>query len=525
MFLLLVISVAVGVRLLFLVTADSDCYSHYWMLHNRKRNKNKWSDFVQDAVFEGYRGYPSLPHIVVLLFPEKYWLLVGKLLNIVYDILSVIVVYFGAIYLFNILGVRNTTACINYTVSLFALSPILHPTTARLKALGGRTFGSFVWLLFALVLGAYFVSGSWYILLLTLPLGWIIILSSQFAMQNMIFVTLIVSGFYADFIAPLFLLGIFITGYFLPGFEIKHFYIRKLDHYKWYFRNYRKSTTASQRNKIKDIFLYPLYLFIKPKHFIMLTFRKLTYVIAAYSVPVLVVLLYWIVQDVDSLQLFYENKVVHYLYTIMLASVIIFMLTSIKYLSFLGQAERYFEYSIFAIVALFVYYFDASGMVTPQFYYSILLVQILVIIINNIFSNFGTFSKSILNNQEDDDFVALLSCLKKINGATILAIPTKWNFKIAAGLRECSKNRYYFDNITRYNKIDGLKYMEDEHIVLHYPRSDFKYFKKTYGITLVVIDKVMQKRALKQGIDYDFDSYESVFENARYALYSIDTLC
>jgi hypothetical protein len=140
--LLAVLLVGLVSRSLFLLAEGTDQYSHIWLIKKRREFGNLWEDHVDNSVIEGYRGYPPLAHYLVSLFPEKLWIAAGRLLNITYDLVSIIIIYYLTDHLFrDVWDIRPTAALDGPTVVslLYATSPILHPVTARLKAIGGRT--------------------------------------------------------------------------------------------------------------------------------------------------------------------------------------------------------------------------------------------------------------------------------------------------------------------------------------------------------------------------------------------------
>jgi hypothetical protein len=405
---------------------------------------------------------------------------------------------------------------------LYATSPILHPVTARLKAIGGRTIGNVFCLVYIILFGYAFLSGYHFIYAILIPVAWAIALSSQFAMQFIAFSSFFLSILYLNPMPIIVIAFAVLSGSLIPRLGVRTLLRRKCDHYIWYIRNYNKGTTASDRNKIRDIIRLPLYLIRDQKQFLNLCFLKITPIIAAYSLPPLVLFAVWIVSSPQSILLFAGNQILLFLSLLSIATLLVFFLTSLRPFLFLGQAERYFEYSAGFIYLLFVYYIWKLGMSTNIILW-VSSFQVTAILINFIYSQLPTIKKK-LTLKESSNFHALIDYLKGRNGLRMLSIPTKWNFKIAFYLAD-SDVVFYFDNISRKDKIDGIKYMEEDHVSLSFVKPDMQYFSRKYGINTVVVDKNALPSAEEFGIHYVFKNEDKLFENEDYIVYKVGSEC
>jgi len=519
--LLFILFIGFVFRILFLLSETSDEYSHIWLIKRRKRFGNLWQGNVEDSVVKGYRGYPILPHYIVSLFPEKYWLVTGKLLNIAYDLIAIIIVYYLSTFLFTNVWQLSLDGMITAPVAvtmLYATSPILHPVTARLKAIGGRTLGNVFCLGYMVLLGYAFLTDRHLIYLICIPFGWAIMLSSQFGMQYIIFSSFLLSIFYLNPLPIILICLTVLSGILMPKLGLRKVLQRKIDHYIWYIKNYTKGTTASNRNKIKDIMLLPLYLIKKQEYFIKLCFTKITPIITAYSIPSLVLLTFWIVMSPKSISLFVADDVTLFLSFLSISTIFLFIITSLKYFLFLGQAERYFEYSAGFIYVLFIYYISKVG-ISSRVLYWLLFFQMTIILGNFLYSQRHALRER-LTFSEKNKFRALIDYLENLGGLKLLSIPTKWNFKIATYL-DNTDALFYYDNISNPKKIDGIKYMQEDHILLHYVKPDMQYFANKYGINTVVVQKKELKNAENLGINYEFKDCKKLFENDEYLVYKI----
>jgi hypothetical protein len=508
-------------RSLFLLVDGSDLYSHIWLVKKRREFGNLWEDHVDDSVIEGYRGYPPLGHYLVSLFPEEHWIAAGRFLNITYDLVSIIIIYYLTDYLFSdVWHIRRTgTSGGAMAVSLlYATSPILHPVTARLKAIGGRTLGNLLCLIYIVLFAYGFLYGKYWAYPLCIPLAWAIVLTSQFSMQYLVFSSLFLSLLYLDIIPFALVFFSIIMGIFIPKLGIRKLLQRKIDHYIWYVRNYNKGTTASNRNNIRDIVLLPYYLLKNPRYFFKLCLFKITPIIAAYSLPPLLLFVIWFIMNPDQINLLANNKVSLFLSYLVLSTFFIFSLTSLKPLLFLGQAERYFEYSS-GFLYILLYFYVYIGNIKTEFFLPLFSFQIAVIIFHYFYSQRSTIKEHFLR-REKHAFKDLIDYLKEVRGLRLLSIPTKMNFKIATLVNDRDA-KFYYDNISRHNKIDGIKYMEEDHVTLHYVKADMDYFVGRYGINTVVAEKRSLGNALEHGIKYNFDNEDKIYENDEYLVYRL----
>jgi len=498
-------------RSIFLLSSSSDEYSHLWMIKKIKKANKIWKEKVEDSLIPGFRGYPPLAHLIVSIFPEKYWLVVGRLFNIFYDLIGILILYFFTEYIFIKLGVCKE--CSWYLPALlYATSPISHPVTARLKAIGGRTLGNLLVLIYFINLSFGILFGNRIFYILCIPLGWLIVFSSQFATQYWIFTSIILSLLNLDYTPLLLCASSIISGIFIPGLGLKKILQRKIDHYRWYIRNYgKKGTTTFERNKFTDTLLLPAYLFKKPKYFLSLFFHRHSWLIVVYNFFPLI-LYSW---HSDFLYFIHQDKILFFIGGLFLSSFVAFLITSIRPFLFLGQAERYFEYGIGFFYIYFIYYLTRIQADVFRISLNVIVYQIAVLLTNFIYIQFPNLKKK-LSGEPDKDFKELLNFLATIPDKNILSIPTKLSFKLSFFLNE---GLFYYDNMSNLKSIDGIKYMEDEHIVLSYPITNLDYLFNKYGINTLVISKFHLKEAKKMGVEYKLDEKNKAFENEKYIVY------
>lgn len=505
-------------RRLFIITKSSDVSVHLWHIKKSKIcGFGKHNAFK--SIFNGTKGYPSFPHFILSLIPDKERARIGYLLNIIYDCISIFIIYFIAKFIFsrNLLPIDNQFIEPHLmAVILYGTTPIMLPYTSRLKSFGGRTFGNLMNIIYFLALGIFIISHNYLFLLFTFLSGILIVLSSSFGMQVMIFFSLIVSIIYLEIIPILILAAIFFIGIVFPFFGIKDILRFKLNHYIWYKNNYQKGTTATDRNRLMDFILYPFYAFSDKKKFFLLSYKRLTPIITAYSLPALVFLIYWFAVDSEFYFSLINDELNKYLFSITFASIVAFLLTSLKWFSFLGEAERYFEYSAWAIILLFVSVCYKHGYYNLMFYLAIF--HICVILLNFSASMRLNFRKSMRIN-EDTYFNEIIEFLKSKNEGRILSIPTKLNFKLSYYINQNLK--FYYQFIVE-DKIDGFKRQQNDEIVYNFVKPDFRHFIDNYNISIIVAEKKALRSSKKKfNIDYNFSKFKLTMENEEFSVYEV----
>ena len=175
-------------RLIFILGDTSDDYFHLWNVGLVKKNKTFICPAVSNSIIKGYKGYSSLPHAIISLFPKQYWVFAGKILNIAWDILSIILLYFLVVLCLAWIYPDMSSWQRFYSkltiIALYSFSPILFPISARLKTMGGRVLGNLINIIyFTFFVFAYLFGYSW-CYLGCIIFGLIMVYASQFGLQK-----------------------------------------------------------------------------------------------------------------------------------------------------------------------------------------------------------------------------------------------------------------------------------------------------------------------------------------------------
>ena len=514
---------ALVTRLIFLLHAGSDLDAHLWLTKLRRdlgglRGIGK--HHVKDSLVPGIRGYPPLPHAIIAQINPKYWVLVGRVTNLAFDLASILLVYIITHLLFERvwqISPGQFISAAGAVTLLYATSPKLHPVTARLQAMGGRTLGNLLILLYFACFGAGYLFGIPYFYPPCLLLGTLIVLSSQFGMQVLVMNSIVLSCFYRDFVPLLPLLGTFGLCMLVPQLGARQLLARKWAHYKWYFTAIKEGTTPiAERNSLRDLIALPVYLLSRPREFHRIVFTKVTPIILVYSIPIIPLLLYWWLSSPDTFTEIFSDNVIWYVTGLTLSSLIAFIITSIKFTLFLGEAERYLEYSLAFIHLVFVRY-----CITTKHSYEIIYITTLIhigfVLVNFLYLS----STKVKNNLWTTRETTLEAVIKFLNGRTgqnIITIPTKFSYTLAGSMEE-TDSRFYYPSMSEPGR--GMKYMQEDHVYLYLIKPDFDYFRVRYGVNTLVAQKREIELAAKQGIVYPLSSLKLLYDNDQYAVYSV----
>ena len=509
------------IRILFILTKTSDTDFHIWNIKLRNTLKRLRDHHSHDSLVKGYRGYPPLPHEIIRLFPQKYQVAIGRFINSIYDLLSIVITYFAAQYLFvNYWGLPQATSpSTAFMVALiFSTTPKLFPVNSRLNSIGGRPIGLTLnilyFLLLFLVLQGYYLAVPFLILT-----GISIILSSQFGMQNLIGVSVLATllMFRAEPLVMLIL--VFGVGFTIPHFGFKALLVRKIAHFRWYIKNMESGNTATGRNRFSDIIRLPYTMFTDFGQFLYQVTTKITPIIAITSMPLLFALVYFVLNNSIFLSDIFQDQILFYLAVLTVADCILFILTSLKPFLFLGEAERYLEFCIMPVVIMFIYYIYVYTFSPEKTILLVLLIQLCIIIFNFLYLKSEEFSLA-LRWYYDNDLKEVVDFLEKSGPQRIITIPVKTAYAISALTKP--KHQYYYNLF--YEEGRGLEYQNEDIIYFQLIRPEIDYFYKKYKISMLITHKKRVEFAKTKGIDYKLHDKKPLYENANYAVYRVDDL-
>lgn len=512
--LLLLIILTVVIRLPFIMTENSDDWATFYRI--KKQKGHRWPHYdLDDSLVEGFLGAPRLQYYLVSFFPERLWGVVGNVLNIVYELMSVLITYALAFWIFDLVRIDNAGLMALYAALLFTTSPVLFSITPRLTGVKARTLGTLLILAYFALFGTTVYLQEWWLLAGCVILGIAAILASAFAMQNLVFLSVALTIFYQHWLPVTLMVAVFVIGWFFPKFSIKKVLLHKLNHYWWYKRSY-KGTTAQSKNSIADFFRIPVYLFTNRRKFLNQIFVKQSVVVVAYSVPVIWILGYYLWSDAQYAQLT-DHVWTEYLLYLSLGGACTFLLTALRPFLFLGEAERYFEYAVPYMSILTVFLFHSSGMLS-EVVLLLVLFQVIILLTFFIYNEKGRIKRGMAPLRLDDHLREVIDFLKKTDEEKrILTIPVKYGYVIAYFFKKGEVKVY---QTFATHKLDGFRYLSEDLAKYNFPKDDFEYYKSKYKVNILLIPKDYY---FKSEYDYSksLESLTPAFENERFMLFHI----
>ena len=159
----------------------------------------------------------------------------------------------------------------------------------------------------------------------------------MFAFQVMVLISLILSLLSFSFYPMIYLVGFLLILFFINQLKAKEPILFYFNHKIWYFKNFSKDTKAKNR-ELFSIIKWKNFI-NKPKLILHDLLRNQPILIILFSLPELFFLLDYLKLNIA------DNPLISFSWNLIISTIILFLLTSTKYFSFLGQSERYFEYT------------------------------------------------------------------------------------------------------------------------------------------------------------------------------------
>jgi len=312
-----------------------------------KHNGNRFINERQDSLFNKGMVYPQLLYWVWSLLPiktiKRYSVYTTLLFRFLSSICFVIFLHFLAPYT----GLPYDSFVI-YASILYAFTPFTYNTeNAKNLGLSGRGMGLFFCEVYTYCLFLFIVSGNPILLILATFAGLLIFLSSQFAIQFLIFGSSILSILFLDWSFILVLMGSF-TLFFLGFHKYAKRYIKlQFAHKRMYFKVISHSPTLKFRTSIwtqlyKDFWLDTIQVIRGrgDKKKLLKSVLTNPVIVVIVSFPTLVLML---IYTIASPSAFSELSVMQQAGAMILSMAISFILTSFNSTRFLGEPQRYIE--------------------------------------------------------------------------------------------------------------------------------------------------------------------------------------
>lgn len=473
---------------------DGDAINHLEFLRQIYQNggviPKKISKYLLDTNDYPNGYYKLLYYLKVpVSFADRY----GGYLSLLWDVLNIILI-FAAIRLWGS----------DHFEWIFFI-PFLGLWLAHIGRafyFSARPFGVFVTNLFLFGLIGFYVDGNIVFLAIAL-LGFVgFSTSSQFGWQAAIFYAIGLSAYdieFAGIFAGLFIVAALTTrGY---SVEVLLGLVRHSHFYKTYLVRIHPATIENKYGQ--------LYSFIKQPSFERLKYLYRNNSIAAFFslIPINILVLYSFCTSDAQINIFYAWFICGLLLVLLIAT---------EPLKFLGEPERYLEYSV---IPVFVLISSVNPFVD---FIPLIIVVILVIMLFDAFYYVKSALKiGYVNSDKEKSIIGLLDFMSSTSQSVVLAIPTRLSFMLGYS----NANNFYvswFMNIGKGKLGDDFKELIPDRYA--FPGNKLKFYVEKYKIDYIVAEIAgikSARRLLGYGYYSELESYSKVFENEYFIVFKI----
>ena len=392
----------------------SDACSHIGLINDIRNNGHKFVKYRSDIIGGQYFAYPQLYHWILSFLSsaiiEKYYQVFSIVIGLLQIILFLIFAY--TIYPFIQIGISLEQFML-FSGIIFMITPFSYAIwNAKNMGISARGFGLLFGQIYLYLILWYYLFDNIVFFLAAFFIGFIIIISSQFAMQFVLFS----APLFALFFKNLFFLFIPVCAlliFYLIMPEIARNFIKgQINHKTLYYKYLAEKYILRQRYSIWRDFVWDFWVKIRTdfkRSVLYIYYNPLVTVIIGFPFFTLFVL--YFVFDKRVQELVFSDKNIGYLIIPVVVSFLIFFFTSFRKTRFLGEPERYIEFCIPQISVLGAILFCYSSSIA----YMVLGGSFLLVI--------GQFIMRLLKikygrgKQRGETVSKVLEILSKINGS------------------------------------------------------------------------------------------------------------
>jgi hypothetical protein len=506
-------------RVLFLSLPTCDYYAHLWNISLYERGMGFGRMEVAHGLFSGTVGNPPIPFALYSKLPRAWRIPIGVGVNFLFDSIAALLVFFFLRAGLSVPGSEEqlpfSAACLG--ALLYTTTPLLHPLSARLLGLGSRTLGNLIVTAYFIILGYWLRGDGQGILLLTILflLAALIILSSKFALQVLVFLSLTLSLVSWDprpcYIAG----GSLLVMALVPGFDVRTYLKTRYNHARWYLKAIGHPTMSLQlttvyRGSWKVLRSLPRLIRRKPDFGIWILLAHVPLFIVLYSVPILSWLGVRIIAGGAGTAA--DNLFQGYAGHLCVAALLLVLATSIRPLIIFGEAERYME-----AVLPFLYLMAVEVALTafPGTLILLLLANLFVILFLFAYANRAIIAAK-FSIRNDGDFMDLLAFLRTLEGRrSVVTTPHKLALMIDANLE--SDFHYYFHLHSRQNGLDNIFRYFYNYFMFNL---DFATLHRELGADTFILDRSYRHNYREAGLLDRLDQATKLYENKNYEVFS-----
>lgn len=484
---------------------SSDAWAHLYFIDLIRKNGHRPPSKITQFLTTGFLGYPIFVHWLLSFFDKRTTEKIEPFFGALVDSIHNLFLFSASIFLFEKqMRVAQYGSVAFIASMIFAVTPMLVKSGARVFSISMRPVGGLLFSITTFFLFEFYWTNDFRFLVGAVLIASFIFLSSKFAVQ-----VLVIFYFFFTLIKGTTLLLVVLAGFLLALLFSLGQYLRvfkgHINHLSFYAKTLQFKhplithlTSAKKRRNVS---------IIKEKlsDLILLVQRTPTLKMMAYA-PFLFL---WIIS------LVYERMYADYIFFDLslwvLIPIVACLFFSIKYMRFLGEPERYMEYSIFPLSILSAYCIARSPLC------SLIAIPTTALSFVVIFYNYRLGLKNGSRSREKRLRLEkeMIDCLKSKTISNILPIPQVLGHKIAYLTHH---------NVLAFSgNLASTPESQREFNLLFpitYPmiNTDLERIVNLYRIDLIVVEK---KSIYYYGFHgkYDFSKFSKELENDSYAVY------
>ena len=339
-------------------TTGSDHYYHGLLIDSIRGNRHRFISKLDNFLADNYAFYPQLLHWILSFFSTPRALVIGKYSSVFFHYLSAGALYWFIVELYPLLQLDTPLwEVLMYSGIIYVTTPYHYDMeNAKNLNISARGIGLFLGQLYTYAIVLAEQSGSTHMLGVSVIAATLIFMSSQFAIQYILFATpLFALLFKSPILLILPILGVIPFFVIMPKVAFLSFK-GQLNHKRVYVKHLAKVYILSIRHSIWRDWVYDFWSILfskKPEDSIS---KRLGYVITnplfivVFSMPFLLPLSYYI-----GINPYWDANISDGPYVLIVPifiGILLFLGISFRFSRFLGEPERYIEFSIGVLALL-----------------------------------------------------------------------------------------------------------------------------------------------------------------------------
>lgn len=490
-----------------------DASVHYKIIKEIKKSGLK-NLHIDNFIIPGKIFSPILFHLFSSLFPVKNLESKPYLPNLIIYVIFLLYLSIYSFYLFSEISSQPFILSA-YVIFLFTISMnnfIFRGSQINYVTLSERLLGRLVTSSFVLSIFGYYLFDNLLNLSLSYFFAILVFLSSKFAIQSLLFFTIILSFLNINLSPIILLLSALISasliskGYAFRTFKNTFIY---LIIYKKFVANSRfKKPLLNTFLDLNTFFQILKFQNLKASLKYFFSNEPGRSILSHYDLFLFLPLLIYLI----GFNTIISNNFISI--KILVACLIPYLLISNKYLSFVGESYRYLEYLLAFLIPILIVYFSLIYMVNINF---IMILFLFMFIFLSIFSIFFRFNS--VNNKENpnlNDEIIRKNLNEIIIESNISSKDIIFSVDMRLGIEVAAQTNCK----TFWWQPGGLA---DKNIfsyfIEEYPFLSSKNFEKickNYLVTKIIINNDLYKTS---GIKYDFKNFLVISYNKYYTVY------